>query len=44
MDDMSDAIDRYDAAPFILDGESFEIVTRVPAKTMEQIYYTSIKF
>ena len=31
MEEMTDAIDKgYDAAPFIMDGESFEIVTRVP--------------
>ena len=33
MEDMTDAIDKgYDAAPFIMDGESFEIVSRVPGE------------
>ena len=33
MEDMTDAIDKgYDAAPFIIDDESFEIVTRVPSE------------
>ena len=33
MEDMTDAIDKgYDAAPFIMDGESFEIISRVPGE------------
>ena len=33
MEDMTDGIDKgYDAAPFIIEGESFDIVTRVPSE------------
>ena len=36
MEDMTDGIDKgYDAAPFIIGGESFDIVTRVLVKMME---------